>query len=484
MKKITAILLILILLLTLPFSAAADITYSLEITPPTKTVYTVGEKADYSGGRGIYTAQTEITFELSALNCSGLDTSEPGVKTVTVTMGACKEYFHVVVLSAEEPITAMRDITREHWAYKSFASTMKAGFFRGDENHKLNPNAPITRAEMATLIHRAWQSDPTVMTDRIHSEPFTDVPAEFWGLTAIEACRKAGVIKGVGDGAFAPSTPITRQDAVLMLMRIRYTEQELAEVNVAKTVAASGVRATDFNKVSDYAKAAMALALGDLITGNPDGTIAPLSPITRAETSAIFYRLFLDGYQWTPPAKGTLIYLSPSRQFANSYAAGGTNEGDQMYRIAEALKPLLEAQGYTVHIADRNKTIYERTVEGNEMGADLYIPIHSNAGGGVGTRMFYNGAIEGSYELSKSIFDYLSVLTNTPLNKNNLKEDYLSLMPNGKPFEEIKTPTMPMAYIEVEFHDIKEKALWIIANIDPMAQAIANGIIDYCENYL
>ncbi len=485
MKRIPSFILALILILSFPLSIAAEEdSYTLEITPPTKLIYQVGEKADYTGGSGVYTAGATYSFNLDATNCSGFSTVFPGIKTVTVRMGACKAYFSIVVLRDDEPILNMKDIKPKHWSYRYFGPIMKAEIFEGDTSSKIRADAPITRAEMAALLYRAWRKNPSVMTDAVKAEPFVDVKPTHWAYDEILACQKAGIIKGVGGNYFKPNTPISRQDAVLMLMRIRHTEEELAAVDVKQTVAASGVRATDFSKVADYAKAAVALSLGDLIQGNPDGTIAPRSFITRAATAVIFYRLFFNGYVWVSPVEPILIYLSPSRQFANRYAAGNTNEGDQMYRVAERVRIYLEAEGYDVVVADKNRTIYERTPQANTMEADLYIPIHSNAGGGVGTRMFYNGARKGSYELSRAIFDELSVLTNTPLTKNNLKEDYLCLLPNGSPFHEIAAPNMPMAYIEVEFHDIKDKARWIINNTDPIAKAIADGIIAYCEKYL
>ncbi|MBQ7090972.1 MAG: hypothetical protein IJN82_07610, partial [Clostridia bacterium] len=93
-------------------------------------------------------------------------------------------------------------------------------------------------------------------------------------------------------------------------------------------------------------------------------------------------------------------------------------------------------------------------------------------------------AREGSYALSKAIFDHLGKLTNTPLNSTNLKEDYLCLLPDGAPYHEVMHPAMPMAYLEVEFHDDPALATWIINNTDAIAQAIAEGIIEYCEEYL
>ena len=517
MKKFLSLVLILLLICSFPFAVTAEeineeveenekvnedpILPTFSFTPPSKVFYTVGETPDYTDGMIIYTtAQTEYKIYLSDQYCSGFDTSTPGIKTVTATFAqdGPKGYFTIIVLNETDPITAMKDIQRNEWFYKAFGVTMKAGLFQGDAAGTLRPNAPITRAEFAALIYRAWGSDPQVMTQDYAEKVncFTDVQDTDWFYKEVEACRKAGILRGYEDGTCLPNDKISRQDAVLMLMRIRYTEEQLAAVNIDQTIFESGVNPVDFDQVSDYAAPAMALALGDLIQGDQNRNIHPKNTITRAETATIYQRMFFEDYDWTEvqpekpaapkpnPSDMPLIFLSPSSQFDNLYTGVNTTEGIQMNKLAKILKSKLEALGYRVYLPDSNTTYQERAALSNEVGADIHIPLHSNGGGGVGTRIFYNGAIQGSKELSTAIFQYLSNLTNTPLNDRNLKEDYLSLMPNGTPFYEIREPKAEMAYIEVEFHDIAEKAQWIVDNKNAIADAIAKGIIDYCEHYL
>ena len=482
---------------------------SFSFTPPAKVFYTVGETADYTGGMVFYTTpQTEYHFHLSEKYCEGFDTSTPGIKTVTVSVlsTAPKAYFTIVVLDKSEPITKMTDVKESQWFFEAMGVTMKAGLFLGDTAGTLRPNDAITRAEFAALIYRSWKNDPRVMSAAADAAaPFSDVAASKWYYEAIETCRKAKILEGYPDGTYHPEQEISRQDAILMLMRIQYTNEELAAANIDELLTASKISPVDFDEVSAYAAPAMALALGSLVQGNEKNEITPKKTITRAETATIYQRKFFTGYIWeapqmpdlnkptTPAAPETpntnetvmpLIFLSPSSQFENSYRGIATTEGIQMNEIAQILKQKLEAAGYRVYLPPTNLTYKERAALSNEVGADIHIPIHSNAGGGTGTRIFYHGGLQGSKELSAAIFSYLGALTNTPLNSRNLKEDYLSLMPNGTPFHEIKEPKAEMAYIEVEFHDIYEKALWIVNHKDAIAEAIAKGIIDYCEQYL
>lgn len=516
MKKVLSIFIIFILIIGFPFAAFAQDDLSelpetewdppideegifeptFSFTPPSKVFYTVGDNPDYTDGMIIYTtAQTEYRVHLSDQYCSGFDTSTPGIKTITASFAqeAPKGYFTIIVMSEEDPIAKMTDIQKTQWFYTAFGVTMKAGLFQGDAAGTLRPNAPITRAEFAALIYRAWGGDPQVMTqdyaEKVNS--FTDVQPTEWFYQEVEACRKAGILRGYEDGTCLPNEQISRQDAVLMLMRIRYTEEQLAAVNIEQSIAESGVQPADFDAVSDYAAPAMALALGDLIQGDPNRKIHPKNTITRAETATIYQRMFFNDYEWsipeTPeppkpnPSNMPLIFLSPSSQFENQYTGVNTTEGIEMNAIAKLLKSKLEAAGYRVYLPDSNTTYQERAELSNKVGADLHIPIHSNGGGGTGTRIFYNGSIQGSKELSAAIFQYLGALTNS----NDPKVSYLTDdSKTTKPYYEIRVPKAEMAYIEVEFHDKTQKAKWIVNNKDAIADAIAKGIFSYCEKYL
>ena len=74
------------------------------------------------------------------------------------------------------------------------------------------------------------------------------------------------------------------------------------------------------------------------------------------------------------------IYLSPSSQSHNAYAAGNTTEQAQCNRIAAAAKTALERNGYTVKKAPEGQSYTKNVAESNAWGADIHMPIHTNAG--------------------------------------------------------------------------------------------------------
>ena len=81
------------------------------------------------------------------------------------------------------------------------------------------------------------------------------------------------------------------------------------------------------------------------------------------------------------------VYLSPSDQWSNIVAGGEHSEAFHCIKIADYARAYLELNGYEVKIGSsvKENTYKNRVKESNEWGADLHIPIHTNAGGGNGT---------------------------------------------------------------------------------------------------
>lgn len=164
------------------------------------------------------------------------------------------------------------------------------------------------------------------------------------------------------------------------------------------------------------------------------------------------------------------IFLSPSNQFANRYAYGNTNEGKQMGLVASLLKVALERCGFSVMLM-HDESMATKVAAADKWGADLYIPIHSNACNGevAGTRMFCWSKPGAGYNACLAIFKYLAPLT--PGESESIKVD-TSLY-------EIRNPAAPVAYIETDFHDVPAVAEWIISHTADIAESICRGVCSY-----
>lgn len=164
------------------------------------------------------------------------------------------------------------------------------------------------------------------------------------------------------------------------------------------------------------------------------------------------------------------VFLSPSNQYDNRYAYGETTEGVQCGKIAEACKAALERSGVTVKLM-HDESMQEKCAASNAFGADLHVPIHTNAFNGTvsGTRMFYYAEGGEGQKACQAIFARLAPVT--PGTSENIRAD-ASLY-------EVRVPAAPTAYIECEFHDNPTASKWIVENTGLIGETIARGICDY-----
>ena len=79
---------------------------------------------------------------------------------------------------------------------------------------------------------------------------------------------------------------------------------------------------------------------------------------------------------------GKLWYLSPSDQTGNTGINGYGTEEAQMNALLDAITPHLDRCGVRYHRASRDLGIDYRPAESDALGADYYLALHSNAGGG------------------------------------------------------------------------------------------------------
>ena len=164
------------------------------------------------------------------------------------------------------------------------------------------------------------------------------------------------------------------------------------------------------------------------------------------------------------------IFLSPSNQTDNKYAAGNTTEAVQCGLIAQAAEKMLKRCGFDVKLLHYYDMATKVKIA-NDWNADLYVPIHTNAFNRKtgGTRIFYYSKESKGYKAAQCVYKYLK-----PLSIGT--SDNISAYPD---LYECKYPEAPTVYVEAEFHDNPEYADWIIDNIENIAEAIVKGICDY-----
>lgn len=174
-----------------------------------------------------------------------------------------------------------------------------------------------------------------------------------------------------------------------------------------------------------------------------------------------------------------VVYLSPSNQTNNIFAAGDTNEAGIMRRISERVQKNLEENGVVVYVSGVDASLQEKVDFSNENEITAHVAIHSNTGsdsiGKEGALCFYDPNTNGSRELAECVYNKVSQLT--PAEDRGVVNGA-----EGSSYTyEIAEVKAPDCLIEVEFHNNIGGANWIIENTDELGKAIADGITDYIK---
>lgn len=200
----------------------------------------------------------------------------------------------------------------DDWSRPALVFAVENGVLAGDENHNLNPQANITRAEMAAVLVRLLGA-----TEPCDLSAYQDVDPNAWYCRELSVAVNAGIFGGVSATSMQPNNPITREQAIVVLSRaFGITDQD-------RTAYKSF---TDGDRVSSWARDAMsAMKKQGLANGYSDGSFHPQSSITRAEVAQLLFNLF-DCIADSPaeiPASGWVLYRG-SEKLPGSLTLDGT----------------------------------------------------------------------------------------------------------------------------------------------------------------
>ena len=131
-------------------------------------------------------------------------------EVATIFFRLLKEEVRDDNLTAENAFT---DVTDGQWHNKAISTMAKLGIVKGRNAEAFDPDAPITRAEFATICARFDKNQIST------SSNFTDISGH-WAEKYIERAATLGWIAGYSDGTFRPSNYITRAEAMTMINRV------------------------------------------------------------------------------------------------------------------------------------------------------------------------------------------------------------------------------------------------------------------------
>lgn len=181
---------------------------------------------------------------------------------------------------------------------------------------------------------------------------------------------------------------------------------------------------------------------------------------------------------------GLKIVIDPGHNYSgvDTGAVGnGLREQDITYKISEKLKPILERNGFNVimtreslydNVSDISvsDSLNKRANIANRYGADLFLSIHCNAGGGTGIETYYCTGSDNSARFAECV--QRRVVEEIGLRNRGVKSAKYAVLRNTN---------MTALLLETAFIDTASDAR-ILGNEDYQqryAEAIARGICDY-----
>ncbi len=112
------------------------------------------------------------------------------------------------------------DVTENTRYGEAMTSMAALGLLKGYEDGSFKPEKTITRAEFAAVMTRAIGMESMIKTASSR-EIFTDMvrdDVDHWATGYVKIAYDRGIILGMGDGTFAPDSPVTYEQAVKMIV--------------------------------------------------------------------------------------------------------------------------------------------------------------------------------------------------------------------------------------------------------------------------
>ena len=117
------------------------------------------------------------------------------------------------------------DMAAPGWADTALAWAVENSYLNGNADGTLNPDQPISRAELAAVLNRMAVKKGLHGDIGERSTQFSDIDGH-WANADITALAVKSIVNGYSDGTFRPNNKVTRVEAVVMLARLFERTQE------------------------------------------------------------------------------------------------------------------------------------------------------------------------------------------------------------------------------------------------------------------
>lgn len=139
----------------------------------------------------------------------------------------CLLFSGLILLGSISAQAYFPDVDNSNKYEEAISWANKRGIMTGDENGRFHPYDTVTRAEMAAIVCRAFDFSTDTYGHAVPS--FSDVPSSHWAYKYITKLAYLKVLQGYPDGSFGPNDPVTYEQALAIVLRVKPTSKEIAE---------------------------------------------------------------------------------------------------------------------------------------------------------------------------------------------------------------------------------------------------------------
>jgi parallel beta-helix repeat protein len=177
--------------------------------------------------------------------------------------------------------SAFTDV-KGHWAEGYITQLASRGVITGFPDKSFKPEAPVTRAQFATIVTKAF--NPPAIRNAV---VFNDVSKSFWGFDQITAASRGGFMSGYPGNIFKPEQQIPRVQALVAIANgLQFGEGNVSILTKYKDGSAIPAYATGF--VASATQRRVVVNYPDLTMLNPN------REATRAEVAAFVYQALVN----------------------------------------------------------------------------------------------------------------------------------------------------------------------------------------------
>lgn len=186
------------------------------------------------------------------------------------------------VVETEPEVVAFSNVAKDHWAYP-FLSKLGEEELLPNNTQGFQPDVPINRAEMASLISSAFKKNPEVKGNK----QFPDVSASDRVIADINKAVSLGFMNGYSEGDFRPKQNIPRYQVLVALATgLKLEPSGDPNTILQKFSDREGLPEWSLNQVAAATEAGLAVNRpGFNLT-----SLNPNEPATRAEVAAMIYQ--------------------------------------------------------------------------------------------------------------------------------------------------------------------------------------------------